>query len=178
MTGMSASWSAAAAATAAPAREPAHSTKSKVSAAAWLFSRVRARARCVRSMYIHRGTPFAEVERRNAPVSSRSRRSRRSPEDRPLSLSLSRALRPVARPSPPSFHFLHAVIVCSMRVVWRTNARACRITPPFFHALSFSFPFSLFLSLARSLFNALPPRSTPLRNVTPTSGEGALISST
>jgi len=133
-------------------------------------ARARASVRaCVRACG-SRSTPKplakSKGERACLPSTPRSRH-RRSPLSR-------------AGNSPPlSFHFRTFVSYTLAPYVWakRARARARRITPPFLHVLSLSLPpLSHFLFLACcSLFDALPPRSTLLRNVTPTSGKGARI---
>lgn len=133
----------------------------------WPFSRVRARApaRLRACVAVVCTTPWNPLRR--------SRKAKRAPVDRGLSLSRARCgPQPALLLSPLSSLFSLPPRLRSTRVVAYERARAHAESPLLLLLCLF---LSLARSFVRSLFNALPPRLTPLRNVTPTSGEGAHI---
>jgi len=145
---------------------------------------------CVRPLspyYIRISKPLGRVERRNAPVSqlavSRFHLLPRDSRRRRSSTIASLSRRPIACLSL-SFHFdaclcyMHAQGIVCAGVGTRAPNHPSFLTLPFSLFplfLTFSLSFSLSHSLVGFLFDALPPRSTLLRNVTLTSGEGACI---
>lgn len=166
---MSASWSAAATAATAKSRPTRRNRK-------YLACRSRVRARapaCVRST----PKPLAESKGERACLALAPIRPAIPPPSLAgARLSLARGRRPAPPPPRPSLFSLPCVCVAGER------ARARRVTPPPLHLLPCPVLFPPPVpsappppSLARSLFSALPSRTTPLRNVTPTSGEGARI---